>query len=431
METLNQWLDGANAAVAPFLPRLAAALAILVVAWLVAKGVRAAVLRLVTAYNLDQRLGSPGLGASLAGVGSALVWLLSLPALLGTLELQGLLEPVNAMLSRLLGFVPNLMGAVIVAGIGLLVARIARQLVTALLKSAGSERAAEKMGMQAALGKGGLAGVAGNVVFVLLLLPTLVAALQPLGLDAVTIPLSKLLESMINFVPRLLSAAIVVGLGVLLGRTLATLAAALLAGVGFDRLPARMGAAAGPLGGRQPSEWASLAVMLAVVMAALTQACEILGLPVLTDSVAQIGATLLRLGMAAVILLIGLLLASAAARRIVNPGNESVHPQADPQAHPQAHPQAQLIAMLTRFSILFFAAALALHQAGLPAVIVTIAFGAVVGGIAIGLAVAVGVGGGPVATRLLQRAVDRFDRRDGGREDRHDAGAAPKAPLQP
>jgi hypothetical protein len=61
IETLNQWLYGPNAAVAPFLPRLAAALAILVMAWLVAKGVRAAVLRLVKAYNLDQRLGSPGI----------------------------------------------------------------------------------------------------------------------------------------------------------------------------------------------------------------------------------------------------------------------------------------------------------------------------------------------------------------------------------
>jgi hypothetical protein len=66
IERLNQWLNGAHATVAPFLPRLAAALAILVVAWLVAKGVRAAVLRLVKAYNLDQRLGSPGIDSAQA-----------------------------------------------------------------------------------------------------------------------------------------------------------------------------------------------------------------------------------------------------------------------------------------------------------------------------------------------------------------------------
>ena len=38
----------------------------------------------------------------------------ALPALLGTLELKGLLDPVNAMLSRMLGFLPNVVGAAVV-----------------------------------------------------------------------------------------------------------------------------------------------------------------------------------------------------------------------------------------------------------------------------------------------------------------------------
>ena len=79
-------------------------------------------------------------------------------------------------------------------------------------------------------------------------------------------------------------------------------------------------------------------------------------------------------------------------------------------SHPDAG-KTTLTEKLLLFSgaILFFTAALALRQAGLPAEIVTITFGAVVGALAIGVAVAVGVGGRHVAARLLERAVDAFD----------------------
>ena len=111
MNTFYSLLSSAGAAAAPLWPKLAAALAIVIVAWVVAHIVRGLVLRAGTRYGLDQRLGSAGLTASVAGVGAALVWLMALPALLGTLELQGLLTPVNALMTRLMSFIPNLMGA--------------------------------------------------------------------------------------------------------------------------------------------------------------------------------------------------------------------------------------------------------------------------------------------------------------------------------
>jgi hypothetical protein len=238
-----------------------------------------------------------------------------------------------------------------------------------------------------------LAGIAGNGVYALLLLPTLVAALQPLGLDAVTQPLSKLLETVINLIPKLLSAAILVGIAALIGRTLANMVGALLAGVGLDKLPERLGAAPLRVAGRTLSELAGTAVMVAVVMVAVTQASEILGLPVLTQMLGSTGAAMVRLGVALVILVVGLILASMAAQAILA----------------RAPRNATLLAWAARAAVLFFAAALALHQAGLPAEIVTIAFASVVGGIAIGLAVAIGVGGRHVAGRVLDRVALSFE----------------------
>jgi hypothetical protein len=387
MPDFAQLMTLAGGAMSPLLPKLGAGVAICVAAWLGSRLARTAVGRLGTAYGLDNRLTSPGLTASLASVCGNLVWLIALPALLGVLELNGLLTPVNAMLSRLMAFVPNLMGAAVVLGIGLLLARIVRQVVSGLLRAAGSERAAEKLGMAGALGEAGLAGFAGNVVFALLLLPTLVAALTPLGLDAVTQPLSKLLETVLNFIPRLLAAGIVVVIAVVVGRMLSTLVSALLTGAGLDKKLQKMGVTELPLGGRSLADLAGTALMLAVVVTALTQASDILQLPVLSEAMAGIGLTLLRLAAGGFILLLGYVVASAASQAVQKGG----------------HPKAAAIAGITRATVLFFAAALALHQAGLPATIVTIAFGAVVGGLAMGFAIAVGLGGAPVATRALER----------------------------
>lgn len=392
----NAYLDTAGAWLAswlgPFAPRIIAALALLAAAWLGARLLRMALQRAWTRASLDERLHSPGLGETLASVAGAFVWLLMLPALLGTLELQGLLDPVNAMLSRLLAFVPNLLGSVVVLGIGVLLARILRQIVAGLLRAAGSEKAAERMGLGQALGEGGLAGIAGNIVYVLVLLPTLVAALQPLGLDALTQPLQKMLETVTDLVPRLISASIIVGIAVLAGRALANLVSALLAGMGLDKLPEKLGAAPLQLAGRSLSELAGTAVFIGVVTVALTQSTQVLGLPVLTEMVATLGATAARLAVALVLLVAGIFIASAAARALQGSGLRN----------------ARGLALGARVAILFFTGALALRQAGLPAEIVTIAFGAVVGALAIGLGVALGVGGRHAAARVVDQVVDSF-----------------------
>ncbi|MDP3223520.1 MAG: hypothetical protein Q8M96_10320 [Rubrivivax sp.] len=142
MDTFTRLIDAATTAMGPFVPRVLAALAILVVAWVVARLVRAAALGGGARARIDERLHSPGLVATLAGVAGALVWLMALPALLGTLELQGLLTPVNAMLSRLMGFVPNVFGALVVLAVGLLLANIVRQILSGVLRAAGSEKVA-------------------------------------------------------------------------------------------------------------------------------------------------------------------------------------------------------------------------------------------------------------------------------------------------
>ena len=390
MEQFNAVLGTLTAGLGPYAPKLVGALAMVLIAWFASRLVRTAVMRLCQQRGLDERLQSPGFSAMLANVGVGLVWLFTLPGLLETLELKGLLDPVNVMVSRLMGFVPNLVGTVVVFGIGFLVARILRQIVTGMLRAAGSEKLAERMGLATSLGEGGLSGLVGSLVFAFTMLPVLAASLEPLGLDAVTKPVSHLLDTVMALVPKVTASAVIVAVAALIGRAVAGIVTGLLGSMGFNRLSAHLGLGSTTrAGARTPSELAGSVVMFAIVCVAVMQACEVLGFAILTKLVGNLGAVLAGVAVAGVVMIGGLWLSNWVAG-LIRAGSAA---------------NAPALANLARGAILLFTAALALRQAGLPGDIVGIAFGSVVGAIAVGVAVAVGVGGRHVAGRLLEEAV--------------------------
>jgi len=374
----------------PYAARVLGAAVMVLLAWVVSRLVRAAIGRVCGRAGLDERLQSPGFSQMLANVGVGVVWLFALPGLLETLELKGLLEPVNVMMSRIMGFLPNLVGAVAVFGIGFLVARIVRQIVTGMLRAAGSERLAERLGLTTSLGESGLAGLVGSMVFTFILLPVLAAALEPLGLDAVTKPVSNLLDTMIALIPKVTASVFIIAVAALIGRAVAGVVTGVLGGMGFDGLSRHLGLGeARRAGARTPSELAGSLVMASIVVVAVMQASEVLGFVILTRLVSNLAAVMAGVAVAAVVMVGGLWLSNWVAG-LIRAGSAV---------------NAPALANLVRGAILFFTAALALRQAGLPGDIVGIAFGSVVGAIALGVAVALGVGGRHVAGKLLEEAV--------------------------
>lgn len=382
----------ASQVLAPYVPRVLGAVLIVLAAWVGARVARAVVLRLLRMVRLEERLGTQGLASSLAMVASSLVWLLALPALLSTLQLEGLLGPVNTMMAKLLGFLPNLIGAVVVLGVGVFAARIVRQLVSGALVAAGSERLAAKLGLGTALGERTLAGVVGSMVFALVMLPTVAAALQPLGLDAVTQPVSRLLDNVMSLLPRLVSAALLLAVFALVGRVTSNLVTTVLVGVGFNKLPEHLGLSVSVMAGRSPVDLVGSVVMLGVMVLGVAQASEVLGFGLLTEAVSMLGQALSRVLVASVVLVLGLWLSAALARLVED----------------WTVPNARGLAFGVRAAVIFFAVALALRQAGLPAEIIAIAFGAVVIAPAVGLAVAMGVGGRHAMGRVLDRVEASF-----------------------
>jgi len=391
-EPLNQLLIQ----VFQYAPRLLGAGLLLLIAWIVASVLKFTLSRVLTAAKIDERLGSEAgleeekrvpLAQTLGNAVYWLVFLLFLPAVLSALELEGLLEPVQGMINQLLGFLPNVFAAGLILAIGWFVARIVQQIVTNLLAAIGADRLSERVGLAPVLGERRLSGLLGLVVYVLILIPVLIAALNALALEAITQPASNMLNAILEAIPAIFAAILVVVIAYVVGRVVAGLIANLLTGVGFNAVLARLGLGKEPAEGeRTPSEIVGYLVLVAIMLFAAIEASRLLGFVLLADLVTEFTAFAGQVVLGLIIFTIGLYLANLAANTV--------------QASGAA--QAGWLAMAARVSILVLAGAMALRQMGLANEIINLAFGLLLGAIAVAVALAFGLGGREIAAREVE-----------------------------
>lgn len=385
------------AQVMSFLPRLLGAAVLLLIAWVVATGLRLLVVRLLGASSLgewlDDRAGvDRESGANLAqSVGDAVYWLvflLFLPLILDALGLEGLLFPVQDLLNELLGFLPNLFAAALILVVGWFAARIVQRIVANLLAAFGVDALSERIGLAGILGEQRLSSVIGIVVYVLILIPVVVASLNALGLDAITEPASNMLGDMLEAIPAVIAAALVLVIAYVVARLVGSLIASVLAGAGFNNLLARLGLGSTVARGRwTAAEFVGYLVQLAIMLFAAIEAADLLGFEGVALLLAEFTVFAGQIIMGLIVLAVGLFLANLAADVIR--GSDVRH--------------ADLLAIAARVAILVLAGAMALRQMGLANEIVNLAFGLLLGAVAVATALAFGLGGREVAGRELEK----------------------------
>jgi len=399
---VTQSLNDLLGVVLTYVPRIVGASLLLLVAWVVATVMRFIVRRVATATRLDERLQSQAaldeekpmaFSNTIANTVYWLVFLLFLPAVLNALALPGLLGPVQDMVAKVLGFLPNLFAAVVILGVGWLVARIIQRITTNLLAAVGTDGLTERVGLSTVMGKKRLSEVLGLVVYILILLPVLVASLNALQLEAVTGPASEMLNMVLTALPAIFAAAVVLALAYVVGRVVASLCTNLLTGIGFNSLPVKLGLAkeeAPVAGQRTLSEIAGTLILVAVMLFAFMQALPILNFDLLAGLISEFLVFAGHVLMGLVIFAIGLYLANLAAQLIRS----------------SQVTQANLLALAARISIIVLAVAMALRQMGLANEIITSGFTIVLGAIAVSLALAFGLGGREAAARTLDRFME-------------------------
>ncbi len=391
-EPLNQLLIQ----VFQYAPRLLGAGLLLLLAWIVASVLKLIVSRVLSAAKIDERLGSQvgleeeervPLTQTLANAVYWLVFLLFLPAMLDALAVEGLLGPVQGMVNKVLGYLPNIFAAGLILVIGWFVARIVQRIVTNLLAAVGADRLSERVGLAPVLGKQRLSGLLGLVLYVLILVPVLIAALDALALEAITQPATNMLNTILGTLPAIFAASLVVVIAYVVGRVVTGLITNLLTGAGFNAILSQLGLAKEPAEGeRTPSEIVGYLVLVAIMLFASIEALQLLGFEAVADLVTQFTAFAGQVILGLIIFGMGLYLSNLAAKTV--------------QASGAA--QAGLLALAARVSILVLAGAMALREMSLANEIINMAFGLLLGAIAVAVALAFGLGGREIAARELE-----------------------------
>lgn len=425
---LNTLLDQ----ITGFIPKVLGAAFLLGIAWVVATVVKTIVTRGLGALNIEQRL---GMDAETSGdfsltdtLGNALYWfifLLFLPAVLNALQLNGTLEPIQGMLNEVLAMLPNVLGAVIIGAVFWFVANIVRRIVSNLLAATGVDNLGRKVGLGSGSSTQTLSSIIGTVVFVLILIPGIISALEQLKISAISDPATDMLNQVLDLMPKVFAAGVVICFFYFAAQFVSEFVTNILTNIGFNNLLQWLGISSSaadsdlpletssfdePLelgmgteqptmiqteptvGSKTPSELVGLLCLVAIMLVATLTAVDILGIPALEDVFRIILAIAGQVLIGVIVFGIGLYLANLAYNLILASGTS----------------QSGLLAQSARIAIITLVGAMALNRMGIAPNIVNLAFGLILGGIAVAIALAFGLGGREVAREELKSWVGSF-----------------------
>ena len=458
LEVVSRPLGGFLNQILNFIPKLIGAAILLGVAWLIASLVKLVTTRGLHALRVDERLDQRPAGTPRAPnqlslsetIGNALYWfifLLFLLPILDTLGLQQALRPVEALIEEIVSILPNILAAVLIAAAGWLLATVVRRIVTNLLASTGVDRLGTQVGLRGATTTGqSLSGIIGTIVYVLILIPVAIAALNALRIDAISVPAIAMLNQILTALPAIFTAVLILILAYFLGRFVSDLVTNILTGLGFNNIFSVLGLptpATRPVSPpratspsrdftappteriviqpsapdladfttpteqrtiiqseptpaavktRTPSEIVGIIVLVGIMLFATVAAVNILNIVALTALVAGITVIFGQILSGLIVFAIGLFLANLAYNIITSSGDR----------------QAQILGQVARIVIIVFVSALALRQIGIAGEIVNLAFGLLLGALAVAIALAFGLGGRDIARGQVQELLDSF-----------------------
>ncbi|WP_434967074.1 mechanosensitive ion channel [Janibacter indicus] len=403
-----------------------AAVAILVITWLVAMIVKSLFTKLSSKIPALQRAGADGasVGTTLGSIGSLVVWMLGLVAILQVLGLSQVLTPIQGMADGVLGFLPNLIGAGVVFFVGALLAKVVRQLVqTALsalpfdrwLKKAGSTTSSlpgapqvspagppppppgqpappqqQTQQFQQSGGQGPAASIPrtlATVVYALIMIVVTIASLQILGIESISRPAEQMLQSIFDAVPVIIAAGIMLALGIFIARFAGDIVEQVLDGVGLDRQIAELDVL--------PAETKVVPVVAKIVQIAIVlffavMAAQLLDFPQITAFLSEVLGLGGKVIFGAAIIVAGLFIANLLAKLLTGVG-----------------------ATIVKYATIVLFVAMGLKYMGIADSIIELGFGALVVGGAAAAALAFGLGGRDAAARTLDKLSAKAEAQSG------------------
>jgi hypothetical protein len=347
--------------------------------------------------------GSPEetVGHQLGTIAKLIVWLVGIMAALSFLGVGQILAPINELVTLIFAFLPRLIGFGLILFVGYVVARIVQRLVETVLIAANIDGLLGRMGIGSTQTRGraskaaaqgtaraSIARAAGVLVFAIIIIQIAIAALQVLGIEAISGPAIAMLNQIYAALPRILAAALWIGIAFVIGRFLKTIIESILPPTGFDDAIRSTGVL--PESASASRIIANVA-MIAIILAASIEAARQLGGDDIAIFLAQVTALGGKVIFGTLIIVVGIFLARIISNLVGSGTGEGGFAQT-----------------LVRYAIVALFTAIGLTFMGLADQIVMLAFGLILGSAAIATAIAFGLGGREAAGRVANRWADRI-----------------------
>lgn len=302
------------------------------------------------------------------------------------MDWSSVLQSFQHFFGTLIGFLPIIVGVLVLLFIAWILAKVLR---------AGTRRLLRASGIDKRLGKGRdpgdesqypVAHGTGTAVFWTVWVLFILAILEVLGVEGLFDSIVVIFQKIFAAIPNIIGALIVLAIFYLVGRLVVTLATKFLTSIHFDELPIKLGLAKTPAEGpSSPSNVVGYIIMLFIMLFALMMAADLLGFAIVNELIAVLTHFLGLVLLGVVIIGVGAFIANFVAN-ILRAGGRS----------------EPMIAFL-RISIIVLSVILGIRAMGFADDLILLGFGLVLGAAAIAAAIAFGLGGRKVAGELLAR----------------------------
>ncbi len=386
-------LQSLTAQFTKYLPGVLGALVLLFIGWLMARSIGALVTRLMQSFKLETRLQNPKSAHQLEkGIGRFVYYILMVVVLLVVLESLGLhnvLEPLKNMANEFFVFLPNLVAALLIGFAGYMIASICSELVSMFGKALDGFSESVGVSQQIQFSK-----IIKQLVFIFVFVPILIAALDALKVEAISAPASKMLDTVMNTIPNIIGAALVLAVFYIGGRFLMSLLKDLLKNMGADELTRRLNLHT-MIGEKQSlAELISQVAFFFLMFGGVLTAVEKLGFAQLSQTLQQLFELSGQIFFGMIIMVLGNFI-SLIIHRTLSQSKEN-----------------SFLADIARVAIIGLFLAIALRTMGIANDIVNLAFGLTLGSVAVAIALSFGLGGREAAGKQMEYILKRFRGRE-------------------
>jgi hypothetical protein len=331
------------------------------------------------------------------------------------LQIDAISAPLSNAINTLIGLLPVIGIAALIAVGGYILAKIVRTLVTRALEGLGFDNLIAKLKLSGLFGGTTPSKVVGWVAMAFIVIQTTIAALDRVGLETLSAPMTAMMAQFWLLLPAMLVSIVFIVIGVFVGRLLRSIVQRALEGVGFDRLMARIGF--GKIAERddelsKPSGLVGFIVQITIVLLALVQGLNNLGLEAWAsylDAFLRFAVT--RVAVALVIVGVGFTIGNYV-RDLIEARQRGEQPVIEGEA-----PSPIWMAEFARYAVLVFAFTMAVHQLGVAEDFVLITFALLFGALCLAGALAFGLGSRDLAGEIVR---ERY------KKAKLDASAAPR-----